>query len=405
MTRGGGTPETSRGAALLVLLLVLVLGAASALIASLAGRNPEIERRQKTLDVLAQAKQALIAWSVVQGDVWPAEQTRDGVATFTYRRPGTLPCPDTNFFGSSGSGNASGSCSSAGGTSIGRLPWKSLDMENLRDAHGEPLWYAVSDNFRGTGMNSAAINSDTRGSLLLYAADGTTLMTPPGEELAAVIFAPGPPLSGQDRSSSSDVVAGYLEAFNGKNNASAAGPFVMGPARDSSGRFVTNDLVIGIRARELVAAVEKRALKEAQNALHQFAVPPNPAPHDAPGCISPVGNVKSVLPCESGGATCAGRLPEDLLSPHLAPWFVQNGWGRVMIYAVSNAGCMTSLKVAENPKNYVLFAPGTARQGQSRPSSLLSDYLENPGNAGGWSGSFDFVVPEADSNDQLRTDP
>ncbi|MDR2450740.1 MAG: hypothetical protein LBE85_03000 [Candidatus Accumulibacter sp.] len=398
-------PDENRGAALLVLLLAIVLGISSALLASLAAGDPEIERRNRTLEVLAQAKQALIAWSVVQGDVWPATQIKDGVEAPTYRRPGTLPCPDTNFFGSSGSGNASGSCSTAGGTSIGRLPWKSLDMENLRDAHGEPLWYAVSDHFRHASQNSAAINSDTKGTLLLYAADGSTLATPPGEELAAVIFAPGPPLPGQDRTSSSDVVSGYLEAFDGKNNASAAGPFVMGPVRDANGDFVTNDLVIGVTARELIAVVEKRALKEAQIALKQFAVLPSPAPHDAPGCAFPVTNVKSVLPCEADGAICAGRLPEDLLSPHVAPWFVQNGWGRVMIYAISNASCTTSLKVTESPKNYVLFAPGTARQGQSRPSSLLSDYLENPGNADGWSGDFDFVVPEWGGNDQLRTDP
>jgi hypothetical protein len=400
-------PDENLGAALLVLLLAIVLGISSALLASLAARDPEIERRNKTLEVLAQAKQALIAWSVVQGDVWPAAQIKDGVETPTYRRPGTLPCPDTNFFGSSGSGNASGSCSMAGGTSIGRLPWKSLDMENLRDAHGESLWYAVSDHFRHASLNSAAINSDTKGTLLLYAADGSTLATPPGEELAAVIFAPGPPLPGQDRTNSSDVVSGYLEAFNGKNNASAAGPFVMGPARDADGDLVTNDLVIGVSARELIAAVEKRALREAQIALKQFAVLPNPARHDDPNCASLVTNVKSVSSCASDGAICSGRLPEDVLEPYVAKWFLQNGWGRVMIYAIHDggAGCSTPLKVGEDPKNHVLFVPGAARQGQQRPSTSLSDYLEDAGNADGWSGDFDFVVPEWDGNDQLRTDP
>jgi type II secretory pathway pseudopilin PulG len=410
-------PGRNRGAALLLLLLAAVLAFGAVLAASLAGNRPEIERQRRTLEALAQAKQALVAWALMQGDENPAtKKDGDGRETPTYYRPGSLPCPDRNYFGHANSGNASGSCSGNGGTSLGRLPWKSLGLDRLRDGHGETLWYAVSDNFRHHGLNKAAINSDAQGSLLLYAADGVTLLTPAGEALAAVVFAPGPPLPGQDRVAQPDAAASYLEALDGKNNARATGPFVMGPARDARGDLAVNDLVIGISARELVAALEKRALSEAQAALRKHVAEkgrlPNPAPPDGSHCLSSVSSVESLARCASDEATpaCSGRLPEDAISEDLtspvARWFTQNGWGRVMIYAISDgaAGCPAPLSLGGTPRNYVLIAPGAARGGQGRPSASLADYLEDAANTDAWSGNLDFVVPGASGNDQLRAE-
>jgi hypothetical protein len=427
-------PGHNRGAALLIMLLAMVLAFGAVLIGSLAANDPEIERQRRSFEALAQAKQALIAWSVVQGDVQPTTETEGGVKKFTHRRPGPLPCPDDNYFGSADSGYSSGSCSTSGGTSLSRLPWKSLGVDRLRDAHGEVLWYAISDNFRNNlSYNHIAINSDTKGTLRLYAADGNTLLTPDGEELAAVIIAPGPPLPGQDRSNSSKgdsqkpskLVSEYLEAFNGKNNASVAGPFIAGPIRDSSGHLIVNDLVIGLTVRELVSGLERRALDEAQGALKKYADEhehyPNPAPFDDADCMSSITDVRSDIPLcatsDVGTPVCHGRLPEDVFSPevlspeesfpYVAPWFLQNGWGRVMIYAISDAaaGCTSPLKVDGVPKRYVLFAPGTARAGQSRPSTVLSNYLEDAANADAWSGDPNFSAPGAGSNDQLRAVP
>jgi hypothetical protein len=398
-----GCPARNRGAALLLLLLMVVIAFSTTLITSLAAKNPEIQRQQSTLETLAQAKQALIAWSVVHGDV----------GTDSFPRPGALPCPDRNLFGSADSGFASGSCSTGGGTSIGRLPWRSLGMERLRDASGETLWYAVSDNFRNPNLYKTPINSDSKASLLLYAADGNTLSTPIGEELAAIILAPGPPLPGQDRVAlPNNNASGYLDAFNGKNNANAGGPFIMGPAKDANGNIVTNDLIVGVTARELLFALEQRALNEAQIALKKHAETyghyPNPAPPNGDNCTSPVADVKlAVNPCASDSTTCIGRLPEDVLEPYLALWFLRNAWGRVMIYAIndSGAGCSTPIHVDGEEKNYILIAPGSARNGQIRPSLSLSDYLEDSGNTDGWSGNSDFVVPDVNSNDQLRAEP
>ncbi|MDR1227552.1 MAG: hypothetical protein LBK55_00785 [Azoarcus sp.] len=417
-------PARNRGAALLVMLLAVALAFSVVLVSSLAGSNPEIERQRRTVEALAQAKQALIAWALMQGDENPATKKGDDGPEPTYYRPGSLPCPDRNYFGQASSGNASGSCSGKGGTSIGRLPWKSLGMDRLRDGHGESLWYAVSDNFRHHGLNKAAINSDSRGSLLLYANDGVTLLTPAGEELAAVVFAPGPPLPGQDRAAQPDAAVSYLEAFDGKNNAGATGPFIMGPARDARGDLVVNDLVVGISARELIAALERRALIEAQAALRNHVAEkgqlPNPAPPDGSNCASSVTSVESLARCASDVVTpiCSGRLPEDMLSEDLsspvARWFTQNGWGRVMIYAIHDtaAGCTETLNLDGLPMSYVLIAPGTARGGQTRPSTSLADYLEDADkdvckdtNTDAWSGNLDFSVScTATGNDQLRAE-
>jgi hypothetical protein len=178
--------------------------------------------------------------------------------------------------------------------------------------------------------------------------------------------------------------------------------------------------VIGVTARELISGAERRALNEAQSALEKYKYAnnhdgryPNPAPFDGANCTSSITDVQlDIAPCASGGAMPAcygyGRLPENALSPYVAPWFLKNGWGRVMIYAVNNANdddCASTLKVDGNPKKYVLLAPGTARAGQRRPSTMLSDYLEDAANADAWSGDPNFSTPSANSNDQLRAVP
>ncbi len=400
------------GAALLLMLFVVTMVLSSILLSGLSKSDLETQRQKKTLATLAQAKHALIAWSVLQGDN----------GSGTYPRPGSLPCPDRNNLGTLNSGNASASCSTSGGTSIGRLPWKSLGIEDLRDAEGELLWYAVSDNFRkATAGSFPAINSDTKGTLLLYAADGSTLLTGSGEELAAIVIAPGRPLTGQDRSGAPDAVTSYLDSGNGRNNASAGGPFIAGPARNAQGDTVVNDVIIGISARELMAAVEKRALREAENALSAFATAnggkyPNPASASGANCAAAIPSVSSPTVCASDSTTCIGRLPEDSVYPPAAPWFRQNGWGRVMAYAVnanyaingSGMGCSTALNVDGQTKRYVLVAPGTPQGAQTRPSTTLSNYLEDAANADAWSPDPSFAAPgtaNANSNDQLRSYP
>ena len=395
-----------RGAALLLaLLLALTLGL-SLFFQAVDPAAAKLARERRTEQALAQAKAALIAWSVVQGDLG------DDI----YDRPGSLPCPDLGD-----TGTAAASCASASGSSLGRLPWKTLGIEAWRDADGERLWYALSNNFRV--RHSAAINSDTRGQLQLYATDGATLLTPAGEELAAIIFAAGPPLAGQDRVAEPNNAANYLDAANPWNNASAAGPFVSGPLRNASGEIVVNDRVMMLTPRELLGAAEQRALSEAQSALAAFALAhdgkyPNPARANEAICLSRIANIKSNNTCSNiGSKVCFGRLPEDAPAATLAPWFIRNGWGRVLSYAVNKnnvvdpdaAECSTTINVDGAAKAYVLLAPGAAKSGQTRPSSVLADYLDDAANADAWtsgaSGQASFAKPSTASNDTLRSRP
>jgi len=398
-------PPSQRGAALLILLLIVLLATTYSFVNSLSTTHLGTERQKKTDEALAQAKDALIAWSVLQGDI----------GTGTNPRPGTLPCPDTT-----NSGSQTGSCSALGGTTIGRLPWKTLGIDDLRDADGERLWYVLSDNFRRPGLNNRAINSDTQGSLQLYAADGITLLTPTGEELAAIIFSAGTPLAGQDRGAAPNIATNYLDSALTRNNASPGGPFISGPIKNTSDDTILNDRVLTIRAQELIKAVERRALKEAQNSLAAYAFAnggkyPNPAKPNGPNCATTISNVASPTTCAGDPSVCFGRFPEDIAVP-LPAWFQQNGWGRVITYAVeknsaiagSAAECSTSLNVDGQGKKYLIIAPGSPKSGQSRPSLFLVDYLENTANSDAWTASSaqpSFTAPNTSSNDQLRSLP
>ena len=398
--------RADQGAALLLLLFLVVLFSLSFFISRLSGISPELRQQKKTFIALQQAKDALIAWSVLQGDKGKS----------TTARPGTLPCPDLTNNGTQGA------CALASGTTLGRLPWKTLEMDELHDANGDRLWYAVSTNFRGA--ETGAINSDTRGSLLLYAPDGVTLLTPPGEELAAIIFSPGKSLPAQQRVAGQTVAAAHLDSANGRNNALAAGPFISGIVRDAQGTVLANDLAVGISAKELISAVEKRVLNEAQRLLTVYAATegagnyPNPGAPNGANCAKKLSSIKNVTQCESDAQFCAGRFPENLSGSDDAPipsWFQQNAWGRVLTYAVNKnnvvngggASCSPTLSLDGKIKEYILLAPGSVKSGQTRPSTNLVNYLDNAVNTNAWNGNenINFSAPSAESNDQLRSSP
>ena len=395
-----------KGAALLVMLLVVITAFGAVMISSLSAANVDAQRQKKTLDTLAQGKQALIAWSVLNGDI----------GTNTHHRPGALPCPEDPAT----PGQQKSTCVAATGSAIGRLPWKTLGIDELRDANGERLWYVVSNNFRPAPPNYLAINSDSKGTLLLYAADGSALLTPGGEELAAVVFSAGPPLALQDRGAGPNIAANYLDSGNGRNNALATGPFIAGPAKNAAGNVIVNDLVTGISARELIAAVEKRVLKEAQDALASYALAnggkfPNPAKFNGTNCAASISDIRTPTTCAKDNTVCFGRFPEDI--PVSSTWFSPNGWGRVITYAVnrnavqdsSAAECSAALNVGGLSKSYVLFAPGSALGALTRPSNSLANYLEDASNNDAWtslsSGQASFSATSSAGNDQIRSIP
>ncbi len=248
-----------RGMALLLLLLVFGSGALYLLLSSLNQNSLQTERNQKTAEALALAKQALIGSAV-------SMQLLTGTSS---TRPGDLPCPDLNNDGSS-----EASCGSASGgsqsTRLGRLPWKRLDLPDLRDGYGERLWYAVSNNFKNSTRHEP-LNSNTFGTITVRDAAGN--ITHNGSDATgaiAVIFAPGPPIS---RLGVPQLRAGpgvndprnYLDSANGEDNADFVDGTLNGfIQRDTNptNNITMNDQLSIISHQDLIPLINKRVKGE-----------------------------------------------------------------------------------------------------------------------------------------------
>jgi len=400
-------PAHDRGAALLIMMIILMSGIALALMSGARRPLASQKKSQLTNQALNDAKEALIAWSVSHADTAPGPSVR----------PGELPCPDFND-----DGIAETICPAG---QLGRLPWKTLGIPPAQDGQGNDLWYAVGAGFRTASLDPAGINSDQAGSLSLYDNTGG-LMTPLGQRLAAVIVSPGDPLADQSGRRSS-VAADYVEAALGRDNRTVGGPFITGPVRDTDGLVRLNDVILGVQASDLVAAADRRALSEAQRALLAYMAAngnkaPNPADPSNPACLGAVANVAAPTACPSDATRCFGRLPEDALAPYAAPWFITNGWGRVMPYAVrldmaadsSGSDCTLTLTMNGSPVQWIVLSTGSPLSNppgpisQTRPSVSLSNYLEDPANQNAWTAHVAnqgvFVTPTA-GNDRARTSP
>ena len=171
------TPQS--GAALMALLAVLVLGSSWWLVTAL--NNPETRVALETdhnARVLTQAKSALLGW-VAHRALMAAED-----------HPGRLPCPEApgwqnNHDGVSyivdDDGIAAGSCTLP---AVGRLPWRTLGLDRLTDAAGEPLWYVVSPGWAlAFPGNEPVINANTAGQLNLDGGAAVALIIAPGKAL------------------------------------------------------------------------------------------------------------------------------------------------------------------------------------------------------------------------------
>jgi hypothetical protein len=251
------TPQ--RGAAFIVMLVILVMGVATVLVSSLSSAGLKIARDEKTAEVLAQAKDALIGNAASDIDL----------ANRHY--PGSLPCPDTDDDGAADAGGGS-ECPQY----IGRLPWKTLGLPDLRDASGERLWYTLSRNVRRYAA-VRPLNSDTQGTLNVAGSFAA------GNQIA-IVFAPGRAISGQSRSTAQTApcpswtpvntsvaeslcAKNYLEGTN-DNPSPGAAPNVAYQSSDAGIDF--NDQLITISHDQLFATVEKRVAREIKTVLNTY---------------------------------------------------------------------------------------------------------------------------------------
>lgn len=274
----------------MMLLTVLVLGSLTTLVISLNVSSGVKEQEMKTAKALAQAKEALIAHAV-------SVFLPTAFSAMTTARPGDLPCP-----ASDNSGIAAVSCGDAAGTTgqslrLGRLPWMTLGLSDLRDGHGEQLWYAVSNNFKENVRTvctnpeqSGCLNSDSRGTITVRQSSGLIVnngsnpdvFVPSG--VVAVVIAPGGPLQREGASSIQDRSAAgasdpinYLDAGNGEDNAdfidsSATDGFINGPVLDVNENIIVNDRLIRITYQDLLPKLEERVAGEALKCMKDYAL-------------------------------------------------------------------------------------------------------------------------------------
>lgn len=420
-----------RGAALLVMLVIMVMGIAAALINSLSIAALKTARQETTAAALAQAKEALI-----------------GRAISDDNRLGSLPCPDTNNDGVVD--GVAGNCTSS---YIGRFPWQTLELPDIGDGSGEHLWYVLSPSFRDNPaaepLNSVSPNLWT---------DPLTL----GAEtnIVAIIFAPDAPLSGQNGRPSNNI-ADYLEGANADGDAA----YATGPASETF-----NDRALAITRTDLMAAVEKRMAAEARKLLTDFYTNSSVAagsryfPYAATlGTNSPVsGLLRGLLPvscrfqrsgntytcncsgavdlvnrsnfefidatgtcvlsgsppdrcqCGASGGTCRGKRIQagavaevrssisldamqiavnGKLTPTPADWFLDNQWERMIFFAVAAGctaaapGCSGAMLSAGNLSDIAAVAISTgiplasteakATSQSGYPSAAVDDYLDS----------------------------
>ena len=237
--------------------------------------------QKKTALALRHAKAGLIAYAVSYQERNPG-------------RFGVLPCPDMKIGGLLGEGVAHGSCRSRHAAALGRLPWRTLGIPPLRDAHGECLWYAVSGAVKS---NPAAwlLNADSRGSFVIQSADhrSASAATDPAHRAVAVVLAPGAALPGQQRVTvaGADICGGHDGAADYLERAGSAidhRRVATGADRidhwldASAARADFNDRIIYISAAELADAVYQRS----DMAKHLSAPTADSLAHAAALCLS-----------------------------------------------------------------------------------------------------------------------
>ena len=357
----------------MILIATVLFGV---LVTALSGASTQSAYDEKTIPVLAIAQRALIDYAAANAT-----------------RPGRLPCPDTT-----NTGVADAICGVAGASAIGRLPWKTLGIPDLRDGSGECLWYAVSGTFKENPLTTP-INSDSPGQFTIKDDAGNTITT----NVIAVVIAPGPPLAaapirgnlGTTQCGGNITASAYLDASGAVDNASPApATFVAGKPTDTF-----NDRLLIIAPTQLFPPVEKRVAGEIRKALLSY--------YNTPGAnlYFPYANAYTDGTYNCTPGVTRGRVPINIAGscPGLADWpaplptwFTGDQWHLLTYYTLAPAcesatpNCtgvgtltvQTPSTVIPNGKALVIEA-GRTLSGQTRPSTSVVDFLDGTENTNG----------------------
>lgn len=359
----------ARGQALLILLVMLSIAATLLVYGSTTEAGRAVKGDSRTRAALEHARQVLIGRAI--GDA---------------NRPGSLPCPDGD-----GNGSADLFAGSACPSYIGRLPWRTLGVGDLRDETGEPLWYALSPGFRDHPA-APALNSDTRGTLTVYSGSDATPIT---REAVAIVFAAGTALGAQVRDDTpaqcgttgkhvprNRCAANYLDASGNVNNAAAGGPFIAAPPGPSY-----NDKLAMLVTADFMPLVEQRVALETRNALLAYRTTSicacYPWADSGSGGVSESGASRGRIPTVSA-------LPEAWKPGVLPAYFAPNDWARVIHYAAARSalegggkGCTTcsdAMLSVDGAAGYDVILLTVGFVASPTPRKSASDYIDDAEN-------------------------
>lgn len=313
-------PACQRGMLLPALLVLLALGGLGWL---LARQDSPAERAARALVREMQTARALgIAREALLGFAATYRNQEHPNADFGY-----LPCPDLD-----GDGSAE-TCGNQAHTSIGRLPYLTLNLPDLRDGAGECLWYAVAGSFKNN-PKADIVNWDSSGRFRLVTGEGRVIALA-GDQAglaAALVIAPGAPRAEQARSPGPGRCGGdpearqlqqYVEAF-GNLGGSDGGSGILEVRSDGTDG---NDRIVALTGGDIYRQLKRRSSYAAHlgNVLHAVV-----------DCLERAG-LPAPVAAEQYGGSELGRLPgwEHLTGAcrDAALRDPVGNWGELMRYA------------------------------------------------------------------------
>lgn len=278
-----------KGAVLIGLMVALMIAAGFLFLRQANQQSIGRERNTADTAALQQAVEALLARAVSDAN-----------------RPGSLPCPALTSDGLA----QMPPCM----TYIGWFPWRTLGLPDLRDRSGERMWYVLSPAFQDSGT----ITSNSISGLTLDGVSG----------IAALVIAPGPSLTGQNRPSNN--ATDYLDAKDGNPNTSNTdgdNSYFSGP---SSNFF--NDRTLALSTSALFAAVSRRVLNEIRFAYAAAGI-------TTPPSAIAIGSNSSAFPYTDPAFASINSSSWYSASPPFHLWYeslANNNWFQWVVYSQAN---------------------------------------------------------------------
>jgi hypothetical protein len=259
------TPNNQQGLALLVLIIVIILAFISYALSGLSIQEVKIEQQEKIRTELKVAKEALLSYAVIYGDI---DVDAGGSPDFPGEN-GFLPCPDYNNGLTEGLED-NGNCGGRSISKIGLFPWRTLKTTIANAGSGSCLLYAVTGEYKNDesvfNNKSEMLNEDTSGMFQVVDAGNNIIVgNSPEDRVVAIIFSPGPPLGGQARTFDPSStcgkdygnIAAYLDSNGVTDNATllaaadSIDQFVHGTNTSDSGANPYNDQFITVTRNEI----------------------------------------------------------------------------------------------------------------------------------------------------------